>query len=43
MAHTSLEGIGTPWGCAQESRPHPVLFDSKPDKKIMAILNLYGS
>ena len=43
MPHPSLEGIGTPWVRAQESRQHPVLLDTKPNKMTAAILNWYGS
>ena len=41
--HPSLEGISTLWVCAQESRQHPVLIDTKPDKTTEAILTFYGS
>ena len=41
--HPSLEGIGTPWVRAQESRQHSVSLDTKPNKMTAAILNLYGS
>ena len=39
----SLEGICTPWVCAQDSRQHPVLLDTKPNKITAAILKLYVS
>ena len=41
--HPSLEGISTPWVCDQESRQHPILLDTKPDKMTAAVLNSYGS
>ena len=41
--HPSLEGIGAPWVCAQESRQHPVSLDTKPNKMTGGILNMYGS
>ena len=31
-ANPSLEGIGTPWVCDQESHQHPVSLDTKPNK-----------
>ena len=41
--YPSLEVIGTPWVCAQDSRQHPVLQDTKPKKITAAILKLYVS
>ena len=32
LRRPSLEGIGTPWVCDQESRQHPVLVDIKPKR-----------
>ena len=43
LGHASLEGIGTPWVCAQESRQHAVALDTKPNKMTVAVVNLYGS
>ena len=40
LPHLSLEGIGTMWVCDQESRQHPVLFDTKPDKMTATILKV---
>ena len=42
-ANPSLEGIGTPWVCDQESHQHPVSLDTKPHKMTAGVLNLYGS
>ena len=35
-----LEGISTPWVCAQDSRRHPFVLDPMTDKMTAAILNL---
>ena len=43
LQHPSLEGSGTPWVCAQESRQHPISLDTKPNKMTVAVMNLYGS
>ena len=43
ISHPSLECIGAPWVGAQESRQHPDLLDTDPNKMTATILNLYGS
>ena len=43
LTHLPLEGIITLWVYAQESRQHPVLIDTKPDKMATAILKWYWS
>ena len=43
LHHPSLEGIGMPLFCAQESCQHNVVLNTKPNKMTVAILNLYRS